>query len=52
MGALRVALTLNVEHDAAMQQVVEHGGAYHRIVEDPPPDPTPRFVVMTMELFT
>ena len=37
MRAHPVALAVDVEHDAAVQQAVEHGGGHHRVVEDLPP---------------
>ena len=36
-----VALAVDVEHDAAVEQPVEHGGCDHRIVEDLAPGGNP-----------
>lgn len=50
MGAHPIALAVDVAHDAAVQVMVEHGATTNRVVADLPREPTPRFLVMTMEL--
>ena len=37
MLAHAVAVAVDVEHDASVQEAVEHGGRHHGVVEDLPP---------------
>ena len=47
-----VGVAVDVEHDASVQEAVQHGGGHHGVVEDLAPTlPTPRFVVRQMEPF-